>query len=345
VNLPVLWGAYNHDLAPNERYPGWGCAFSPLRAFRSLSICKVLGFGAVRIWLCEDGEGIRADRSGRPIGVEPRLLESIRTIQDGARLLGQKVYWTLLDGNAWRRNGDELTGRVAAEAAEARRFAEVVAAPIAAELASETTFGLEVMNEPESVSSEVVGPDGIAWEAIVASIREVRDVIHQARPGIAVTCGTQAVFLPGLLADLAAGADAPVDAVDIHVYHADGGLPARQDLPVDISGLPLLAGECGLAEGGGPSGSDALLHYLHNGRKLGYEALFLWKLEGREHLVVRGEVAGAEPGTWGFALTSLGGRVQHLLTTEWPSGPGPSGARPRRASRGAASAARRRRSA
>ena len=250
INLPVLASAYNHDLAPNERYPGWPCEFRPVLAYRYLAVCRSLGFRAVRLWLCEDGEGVRLDRRGRPVGPMPELLDAVRAIQEGAGLLGLRLYWTLLDGNAWKRNGDALTGRVAADSGEARRFAELVAAPLAAELSPDTTVALEAINEPESLSAEVVGPGGLSWEKIVASVRVLREVLHEAGPGLPVTCGTQAVFLPGLLADLAAGASAPVDAVDLHVYHPDGGLPSREDLPVDIGELPLLAGECGLSDRG-----------------------------------------------------------------------------------------------
>lgn len=315
VNLPVLRGAYDHDLAPNERSPDWGCEYTPLWAFRYLSMCKHLGFGAVRLWLCENGEGITTDRHGLPIAVMPQLLDAIRTFQDGAKLLGVKLYWTLLDGNAWQRNGDELTGRVAADLGEARRFAERIAAPIARILDRELTFGLEALNEPESMSTEVHGAKGLAWETIVASLRVLRDVIHQELPDVPVTAGTQAIFLPGLLADL--DASAPVDAVDLHVYHPDGGLPAREELPVDIGELPLWAGECGLSHRSEQGRTEYLLHYLYNARKLGYRAAFLWKLEGDEHLVSRSQIPNAPEGTEGFLMTRLGGDVQHLLTTAW----------------------------
>lgn len=312
VNLPVLGGAYNHDLAPNERYPSWPCEFHPLLAYRYLVVCRSLGFRAVRLWLCEDGEGVRFDGQGRPAGPMPELLEAVRAIQDGAELLGLRLYWTLLDGNGWQRNGDAMTGRIAADPAEARRFAERVAAPIAAELRPATTVAIEAVNEPESLSAEVVGEGGLSWESIVASVRVLRGVLHEACPGVPVTCGTQAVFLPGLLADLAAGGSAPVDAVDLHVYHPNGGLPPREDLPVDIGDLPLLAGECGLSDRGTPGRNDYLLHYLHNGRSLGYSAVFLWKLEGEEHLVTT-----PRGGRTRFVSTPLGDGARTLLVDDW----------------------------
>jgi hypothetical protein len=145
-------------------------------------------------------------------------------------------------------------------------------------------------------------------------------VLHEALPGVPVTAGTQAVFLPGLLAGVEPGREvetAPVDAVDLHVYHPDGGLPSREDLPVGIGELPLLAGECGLSHRGAPDRSSYLIHYLYNARALGYRAAFLWKLEGAEHLVRREQVAGAAEGTEAFSVTALGAEVRDLLTREW----------------------------
>lgn len=320
VNLPVLRDAYAHDLAPNPRLPAWGCDFTPTWAFRYLALCRSLGMGAVRIWLCEGGEGVRVDARGLVESVRPELLDAIAVLQDGAALLGLRLYWTLLDGNAWRREGDRLTGQVAADPDAAARFAERVAAPIARALRPELTFALEIYNEPESLSAEVHGADGLPWETIVASIATVRGVLHQAIPGVPITCGTQAVFLPGLLAGVAPGREletAPVDAIDLHVYHPDGGLPSREDLPVGIGALPLWAGECGLSHRGAPDRPGVLIHYLYNARALGYRAVFLWKLEGDQHLVRREPVAGAGEGTEAFSVTALGAEVRDLLTREW----------------------------
>jgi len=309
VNLPVLAGQYNHDLAPNERFPEWGDGLGLLAGYRHLAMCRWLGFRAVRIWLCEDCEGIVTDSRGRPVAVRSELLDSVSRLQEGAAAAKLRLYWTLLDCNSWSHSRDRLTREIAGSADASRRFAEVVAAPLAERMDPATTFALEVFNEPESLSVEVL-EDGLPWPRLVRSIRSIRSVLHEVLPGVRITAGTQPVFLPGLLADGAA--DAPVDAIDLHVYHPDGGLPPREDLPVDIGDLPLWAGECGTAEGG-PEDTTYLLHYLWGARDLGYEAAFLWKLDGE--LTRWGELD--DRSGEGFTLLPLGEKVRHLLRVEW----------------------------
>jgi hypothetical protein len=319
INLPTILGAYNHDLAPNERYLDWGCDFQPIWLFRYLAICHDLGFEAVRLWLCEDGEGIVTDEHGGAAGVMPELLRAIRIAQEGARMLDLRLYWSLLDGNAWDRNGHELTGRIFSEIEVARRFAERVAAPIAKALDPDVTFALEIVNEPESLSDEVLGGSGIPWPKIARSIRLIRDALRSSCPDIPITAGSQAVFLPKFFGS----ADEPaVDAVDLHVYHPDGGLPSRDDLPFDIGELPLLAGECGLSHRGEPDRSEYLTHYLYNGRKLDYRAVFLWKLEGERHLCQRRPIPES-PESQRFIRTALGDEIRALLWNDWGEAPRP----------------------
>lgn len=320
INLPTILDAYNHDLALNERYLDWGCDFKPIWLFRYLAICHDLGFSAVRLWLCEDGEGIVTDEQGEAVGVMPELLRAIRIAQEGARMLDLRLYWSLLDGNAWDRNGHELTGRIFREPDVARQFAQRVATPIAKALDPAVTFALEIVNEPESLSDEVLGDAGIAWPTIARSIRAIRDELRSSCPKIVMTAGSQAVFLPQFLGS---ADDAVVDAVDLHVYHPDGGLPSRDDLPLDIGELPLFAGECGLSHRGEPDQSEYLTHYLYNGRKLDYRAVFLWKLEGERHLCRR-ESLPESPESQRFIRTKLGDDIRALLWSDWDREPDPS---------------------
>jgi hypothetical protein len=311
INLPTFGDAYNHDLAPNERYPDWDLPFTPIKAMRTAAFCRDMGFDALRIWLCENGEGIRTE-NGRIQGVMPELLQAIEIIQDGARIADLQLYWTLLDGNAWQRHGDQLTGQIASSGDVTEQFAKSVAQPIAAVLDPDITFALEVFNEPECTSQEVVGEQGLPWATIADSIRLIREAVKTVQPRIPVTSGTQAIFLPGLFVN-----GPPVDAVDIHVYHPTGGLPSRGDLPVDIGSLPLWAGECGFAQQSLSAEPDPQIAYLYNAANLGYKAAFLWQLTGDRPLVkaMKDPYHGGEI----YKLTPRGGHLKGFLTGEWKS--------------------------
>ena len=107
INLPWLDGAYGHDLAPNEQRPTWPVDFSTLRAYRPLVEARDLGFEAVRVWLCENGEGIVTE-GGWPARPHPRLLEGIDILQECARLLGIRIYWTLLGWSRGKTNRNDM---------------------------------------------------------------------------------------------------------------------------------------------------------------------------------------------------------------------------------------------
>jgi hypothetical protein len=283
VNLPWIDGAYGHDLAPNELRPTWPVDFSALRAYRPMIEAADLGFEAVRVWLCENGEGIVTE-GGRPARPHPALLDRVDVIQECARLLGIRVYWTLLDGNAWRREGDTLTHAILHDPDACARFADEVAAPLAARFDAKVTFGVEVVNEPEALSPSCVEPrsEAVPWEVLSRCIRRIAGAMRAARPGTMVTAGTLHTYLGELFRG-----DPGLDAVDLHAYHLGGGLPSREDLARSCGDqriadrtLPVIAGECGIPDDAPPEALPALKNYLYNARQNQYDAAFLWRLEG-----------------------------------------------------------------
>jgi hypothetical protein len=282
VNVPYLSGDYGHDLAENGRFPTWPCRFSPQRAYRPLIEARRLGLSAVRMWLCENAEGIRVDEAGRVTGVSERLLESIEIVQEAARMHGLYMYWNLLDGNAWPREHDPITRSILADADQAARFAEHVVAPIARALDPKLTIALDVVNEPETSTADCMegAPDPVAWEAIGRAIRIAGEAARAEHDGLWITSGTMHVFLPKLWAS-----EAKLSAIDVHVYHPDGGLPSREDLAryvgdPSVADVPLIGGELGIPKDPGPLSPTSLCNYLHNAQRLGYAAAFLWQLEG-----------------------------------------------------------------
>jgi len=286
VNLPYFYGAYGHDLAPSARFPDWPCDFDVMRAYRPLLEAKEIGLDAVRIWLCEGAEGLLRDGSGHVSGAHPKLLESIKLLEEGAAVAGVRVYWSLLDANAASRDGDEITRAILTDRDEGARFAELVVAPIARALDRAVLVGLEIVNEPEVVTESCrdmrpsTSPPSVPWETLGAMIAQARAAAVAEQSGLVVTAGTGHAFLPELWRS-----GAGLTAVDIHVYHAEGGLPSRADLAayvgdarIDSADTPLIAGECGVTKP--HHDPHALRNYLINADSRAYSAAFLWKLEG-----------------------------------------------------------------
>jgi hypothetical protein len=287
VNLPWFDGAYGHDLAPNARNPTWPCDFDEARSYLPLIRAKDIGFGAVRVWLCENGEGIVLE-DGKPARAHERLLESVAVIQECAKMLGIGVYWTLLDGNSWKRESDALTHAILTDADTCARFAERVAAPLVSKLDSDVTFAVEVVNEPEALSPNCVKEDSVPWHVLGRSIRVIGDAVRAAKPGVMVTAGTNHVYLPQF-----ARAETGVDAYDVHVYHVTGGIPSREELAersgdarIATHAIPLILGEGGVFEGG--DDDPAIPNYLFNAAMLGWDAAFIWQLD--KLLVVDGNL-------------------------------------------------------
>lgn len=286
VNLPYFGDSYAHDMAKNARLEGWPCDFDLGRAHEALLLARSMHLEAVRIWLCEGAEGIDVDGSGRVTGVKPELLDAIKGVQNGAAISGVRIYWTLLDANGPMRDGDMLTHSILADADQASRFAEHVAAPIARAIDGAIGIGVDVINEPETVTVDCAdvkrdhSPPFIAWETIGNVIAKARAAIRAERSDLLVTSGTTRHFLPKLWR-----AGATLDALDLHVYHVDGGLPPRaalEDLIGDpaIATIPIIAGECGIPKEPSPRDEAAIVNYLYNADKGDYQAVFLWKLAG-----------------------------------------------------------------
>lgn len=184
VELGWFAGAYGHDMAPNERRPGWPSRLDVFKAYGALVEARELGFEAVRVWLCEAGEGV-VTRDGAVEGVHPALLDAVRAVEDGARVTGLRVAWTLLDGDA---DGAEDRAFIRGVVLDPAGFAARVAAPIARALAADVTLAVELLRAPEALTT---GDDAVGWEAVRAFARAVGDAVRGARPGTPVFVGTQ----------------------------------------------------------------------------------------------------------------------------------------------------------
>src|SRR5262249_35822963 len=148
--------------------------------------------------------------------VHPHLLDAVGVLQECARLVGVRIYWSLLDGNSWAREGDALTGSIVADPEQTARFAERVAAPLARAFDPAVPRAVEPITEPEALTAECVpaGHASMPWDTIARFVRTTGDAIRTERAGAIVTAGTLAPYLARFLPE-----DPRVDAVDVHAYY------------------------------------------------------------------------------------------------------------------------------
>jgi len=223
ARVGFLRGDYGHDLAENPRFPTWPCTFDPMEAYRPLIEARRAGREAVRLFLCEGGEGVRLGADGAVTGVSERLLHAIEVIQEGAALHGLYLYWSLLDASSVEE-GDAVTGSILAGGDAAARFAERVAAPIAKALDPQRTLALDAVSGATGESAEAVALIG--------------DAVRAEAP-IVITAGASAAHLP------AVWRGGKLDGVDVR-----GPLATRAELAAALDDprvaeerVPLFAGD------------------------------------------------------------------------------------------------------
>ncbi len=191
INLPYFFEDYGHDLAPNVVLAMGPRKVDPMRIYAALLAARERGFRAVRVWLCENAEGILMD-AGVISGAHPVLVESVAIIQECASLSGLRLYWTLLDGHSCRRTGDQVSKAILTMHDETGRFAERVAAPLVRRLDSGLTLAVEVVNEPEALSTDgsSSGSSTADWQALGVAIRTIADAVRAEHGRTLVTAGS-----------------------------------------------------------------------------------------------------------------------------------------------------------
>ena len=268
INLPYFFEDYGHDLAPNVVLAMGPRKVDPMRIYAALLAARERGFRAVRVWLCENAEGILMD-AGVISGAHPVLVESVAIIQECASLSGLRLYWTLLDGHSCRRTGDQVSKAILTMHDETGRFAERVAAPLVRRLDSGLTLAVEVVNEPEALSTDgsSSGSSTADWQALGVAIRTIADAVRAEHGRTLVTAGSHQAALTALWGN------APgLTAIDVH-QDAEMQLPSRAEvmalMPADTvrdDSMPLLSGSCSATA----TQTDGALD--------DYSALFFWRL-------------------------------------------------------------------
>lgn len=284
VNQGWVEGGFGRDLSSGWDPDAWRAL---LRRTRD-SGAKVL-----RVWLFEGHpfEGVRWELH-RPAGLEPGFAEHVRALGALARAEGVAIYWTALDGNWPAYVGDGLPRERAWNVMNDRygygaEFRRNVLGPVLDAIMAEpqAAWGFDLINE---VQGCLKGKGGFAdgWTGARRFVREWADFVHQRAPGLRVTAS--AGHGEGSL-DIVRGRydGLGLDFYDLHTYW-DGGLPpllgrlaARH---ARLRGKPIVLGEVGQLSKRVDDGLQArtMESALRAAEKLGFAAVFPWRLEDRQ---------------------------------------------------------------
>lgn len=288
VNLPWFHGAYGHDLGPNQACPDWPVAFDPGEVERLLDQFAAFGVRLLRIWLFEQGEGLRHSPRGRVEELDVRFLRNLERLCGLLSARGMAVYWTLLDANSPFRNTDRVTYPILTDPGAAEAFCALAAGPVL-EVVAPTAWAIDMCNEPEGIIAGRFGngtPYGVTWPEVTPSLRTIAAAVRRLAPQVRVSVGsgfTEQVnlrdngdFLPLAL---------ELDFLDYHSYKRGRlVLPRTSCLNAATAHLPVVLGELGYGvaaerrtcRNAWAKGQEDLSGKLHQIADRGYEAAFLW---------------------------------------------------------------------
>ena len=281
-NQGWIEGGWGHDLTDRFDATAWT---------RVLRRTRQGGGSVLRAWILEGKAKEGVVWSGhRPEGVDPRLLENLRTLSGLAEAEGVRIYWTLLNGN-WAKHwakGVEFERQFNVfndKFGHGALFRERVLAPILRVLQErpQVNYGLDLLNEVQGSVRADVWPDG--WAGAKRFVAVTSAFVHAQAPGLKVTASSghhRASWdvLCGRFDGLG------LDFYAVHVYSDSGTIPfavflarhARQRQ------LPLVIGEFGQASPHVDPTLQACVTagVLEQAKRLGVSAVFAWRLEDEQ---------------------------------------------------------------
>jgi hypothetical protein len=289
VNLPWFGGAYGHDLGRNQAYPDWPIWYEHDQVEEMLGFLATFGIGLARIWLFEEGEGLKY---GPQVNVDDLFLHNLQDLVNRIRANGIKVYWTLFDANAALRRYSPLTARILTNSGAASQFTSQ-ALSVVAPIIEDVTWAVDLCNEPEAIVGGKLG----TWSEIERSLGAIREGAATLLPGTRFSIGSR--FKKGAHEKMTLD----LDFLDFHHYHLEqtSAYPNAQRFS-----KPVVLGELGCAIKESDRDSEEvwretqerLARSLDPLTSLGYEAAFLWFLNAPDKpdaasLVFRRQIGAA----------------------------------------------------
>jgi hypothetical protein len=279
-NQAWLEGAYGHDLTTQWDEVAWR---------RVLHRTHENGGTVLRVWLFEGLPKQGIVWSGtRAVGVDPTYLAHVGDLCRLAREEGVRIYWTALSGN-WPANWPRGTldsfrhyNLISDKYGEGRSWRETALGPVLDVIARnlDATWALDLMNEVQGSVRTWFWSDG--WTGARRYMRDTSDFVHARVPGLRVTASSgHHTAASDVLAGRFDGVG--LDFLDVHVYTDSPSIPDGPALAeyARQRGRAIIVGEAGhLSERtDAPLQARVLRGILEDARRLGFAAVFPWRLE------------------------------------------------------------------
>lgn len=254
------------------------------------------GGSILRVWLFEGqpGQGIQWDAGDphKPTGVDPKLVENVRTVCKLAAEEHVRLYWTAQDGN-WPNYWDkkktvdvERMWNVDSDKyGFGKEWDEKVLGPVVDAIAErkDALYGLDLLNEAEGMVENHAWADG--WTGARAYLSRQAKFVHARAPGTKVSASAGWGTAAG---DILAGHfdGLGLDFLDVHVYTDSGKIPDGKKLAEHArkQGLSIIVGEAGQSSKDVDPKLQAkvLRELLEDAASHGFSAVLAWQLTDEE---------------------------------------------------------------
>ncbi len=324
VNVPWFGGWYGHDLGKNQAYPGWPACDVERVAPKLLQTLTHFDVRLVRIWLFENGEGLKYDSEARVTGLDRGFLGNLELLVRVLDELDISVYWTLLDANSVRRSLDGVTRSILVDPVQTRAFCRIALDEVLPRIAP-SAWAVDLCNEPEAMirgrTGNLTGL-GFDWWDLQPSLAILREAVASHLPGVQISIGSGFREDQNLASGLYERLGLELDFLDYHSHvsrsdftHA-GRLSARKDIVVGELGVPV-PHELDPSAETWKLRERRLLAALHGAMSAGYKAIFLWSLSSDFSKDVQSLIYKNAPGLVLHSLRGLeeGGHVRTSVSS------------------------------
>jgi hypothetical protein len=237
VNLPVFDGQTGHDLGKNALKPDAAVWYKQDAVDARFQELSDIGFNVVRIYLFEDGEGLKL-KDGTVTGLDESFSKNLDDMVERARAHKLRVFLAFSD--SWpaalkspfadKKAGDSYVKNAVAPLARKLKANDAV-------FAFDIANGVETLPTPESKDGKA---KAATWDQVRAFLKSTGEVIKKQDPERLLTVGGASVeaLQKGQYAGLG------LDFYDLKLMNDKGEMPIAKELKLD---RPVLIGSFGVA--------------------------------------------------------------------------------------------------